>query len=315
MAAAFQLNEAHPRLKGINDFYRRELSPWLQEKEQDRLKARRDALLFGGVAALLITAIVILALSSSGERDLYWVAAFATGIVGMFAAAWSYSRVQKSVKAFLLEKTCGFLDMGYSLEAPRTHVEAFKSLQLLPFHHWSKVEDEITGELDGVDFHVMDAKLSRRSGKSNRTVFRGVLATFQVERPFAGITIVARDKGWLGKLFEGSGGRFQRIEFEDDDFERRFDVYSDSPPDSRALLDRVMVERLKSLSDSLGGRLAVAFNDRRVLASVNRKKDLFEAGGLSQPLDDPRRVQAIVDDIGFALGVAEALNLKERVVS
>ena len=311
---AFQLNEAHPRLEGINDFYRRELSPWLQKKEQDRLKAKRDALLIGGVASALIAVIVILGLNSSGERDLYWVAAVVTGIVGMFAVAWRFSRVQKSVKAFLLEKTCGFLDMRYRLEAPRGHLAAFESLRLLPRHTRSRVEDEITGELDGVDFHVMDAKLSRRSGRSNRTVFRGVLVTFQVGRPFVGTTIVARDKGWLGKLFEGSAGGFERIELDDEAFERQFDVYSDSPGDSRALLDRAMVERLRSLSDSFGGRgLAVAFRERQVLASVNRKKDLFEAGSLFQPLDDPRRVQAIVDDIGFALSVAEALNLKERV--
>lgn len=313
---AFQLNEAHPRLKGINEFYRRELSPWLQEKEQDRLKARREAMLIGGGASALIAVIVILALNSSGERDLYWVAAFVTGIVGMFAAAWRFSRVQKSVKAFLLEKTCNFLEMDYRLEAPRAHLAAFESLQLLPRHTRSRVEDEITGELDGIDFHLMDAKLSRRSGKKNRTVFRGVLATFQVDQPFDGTTIVARDKGWLGKLFAGSSDRFERLELDDEAFERQFDVYSDSPGDSRALLDRAMVERLRSLSDSLGGgRLAVAFRERQVLASVNRKKDLFEAGSMFQPLDDPRRVQAIVDDIGFALSVAEALKLRERVAA
>lgn len=310
---AFVLNEAHPRLEGINDFYRDELSPWLQEKEQDRLKAKRDAMLIGGIASVVIAVIVILALNSSGERDLYWVAAFVTGILGMFAVAWRFSRVQKSVKAFLLDKTCGFLDMGYRLEAPRAHLAAFESLRLLPHHNRSRVEDEITGELDGVDFHVMDAKLSRRSGKKNRTVFRGVLATYQVDRPFVGTTIVARDKGWLGKLFEGSSDRLERIELADEDFERRFDVYSDSPRESRDLLDQTMVERLKSLSESFGGgRLAVAFRERQVLASINRKKDLFEAGSMFQPLDDPRRVQAIVDDIGFALSVADALNLRER---
>ena len=311
----FRLNESHPRLKGLNDFYRTELSGWLQQQERVRHKAIREVMMIAAATLAVMGAVTTFGIWTGDPKIAKWST---MGLIvacggGLALGYHRFSRIRQPIKRFLLERTCGFLGMSYRPDAPAAHLESFRALGLVPRDSLARLEDEITGDLEGMAFHIMDARLNRHAGTHARIVFEGPLVTFQVAQPVAGTTIVANDKGWFGKLFDTPGIPVERIEIDDRDFEAVFEVYGDDRKEARRLLNPRMIERLKALSASVGhGNLALAFQGRQVLVAINRKRDQFEVGSLTKPLDDPRRVQGIVDDIGFALGVAEALRLDGR---
>ena len=316
----FRLEESHPALRGLNTFFRTELRDQLRALERDRRRAVRDVWLIRALAALIIIGFLVLKFLDWVPDGAWWVFASAVVVAGAsLLGKWRLGVVRSEVKQFLPRKICDFLGFAYRAEVDQEDIEPFRALGLLPDFAWHDLEDEITGMFEGVDFRIRDADLSARSGKHTRTVFQGPLIDFQVEKAFAGTIVIARDEGWLGNRFSGPGIPLERIKLPEQtfdgvleahgrDFESVFELYGDNRDEARRLLSPQMAKRLMSLSEAnVHGKMTVAFQKDRIFIAVNRHRDQFEGGDMYEALNDPRRVQAIVDDIGFALGMVEAL--------
>ena len=323
MATRFE--ESHPALEGFSDLYDREIGPWLAERDEQRKTALRNAVL---LVALTLPVAAVLILSGLGKLDLIGqtgqfgvIGGMALGGGAVFLGLRWVKQVKDDVKAFLMGKICGFLGLRYRVDCGGVPIDTFSRLSLIPRYDRRHLEDEIAGEHDGVALHVFEAKLQdRRTSTDSKgrtrtryvTIFRGLLMRFAFPKPFRGITIITQDRGWLGNFFGKLGRSGEKIALEDPRFEKVFEVYGSDQVEARYLLTPAFMERILALSQQVGGGLRLAFEGELLLISLRTGRDQFEAGSMLSRLDDPKRVQDILNELAILFQIVETLNLNTK---
>ena len=82
-----------------------------------------------------------------------------------------------------------------------------------------------------------------------------------------------------------------KINMEDVEFGKKFDVYSSDEVEARYLITPSFLERFQKLNTVFGTKKAkCAFYGQKVMFAISAKKDLFEIGSLYTPLDNPENV-------------------------
>ncbi len=324
-----QVEHTHPRLKGFEAFYARELEPFLVEQEALRVAAQSKLKLYSLIslpsAAFGLGLVYLLGGFDGGWIG--WVVAAVIVIVTLGVLAYAtagVAEVKKHVKEELMTRVCGFLGFTFNAEPLSAQLEWFRSIGLVPSYDRKSLEDEIDGSHDDVHFTLCEAHLEERRTRRDSdgrtetyyvTVFRGLLARFTFPKPFNTRTVLHRDGGMIGNFFGGIGKGGQRVRLEDPRFEKMFEVFSDDQIEARYLLTPTFMERVVELADIVGGRLQLAFDSNQLLLTVGGGKDRFESGSMFSRVDDPEMVAKIVREIGIVFQIVESLrlNLKTRI--
>ena len=309
-----RFNEWHPRFEGFSELYENEIRGGLKARDPIRRRALIEIAVLLGVVIPVGVAFVL-----NGH--------FIIGVILIGVAAFlAVSRVEKiksEAKTHLMGPLCERLGLSFSAEATSQPLSHFESLHLIPSHDSFTTEDEVRGEHQGVPFFLIEADLFirvRRSGDKpiggrykNKRVFRGLLIYMTCPKPFRGRVIVVEDAGWLLGLLGGLGIPGERIELEDPRFEKIFDVFGTDQVEARYLLTPRFMERLVELSRSVGhGKLQLAFDEDKLMIALSSTEDQFEAGGFFTGLDNPERVQAVIDQIGRIFRIIEVLDLDTK---
>ena len=310
------ITETKPYLKGLDDFYRREIEPWLRSREAEREAAiRRRWWIIGGLAGAAILGIAVW-LSKLHPLWLLLPAAIAVG--AMIVGGLATSRLSREVKDYLAAKLAAFFGFAYHAEPTDDPTSRFQQLGLIPNYDRRSLEDQWSGSADGVPFSLVEAVLeerrTERDSKGNRetsyhTVFRGALLTLAYPRPFQGTIAIRRD---LGKIFNWFREKFSwqtPVPFEDPAFEGQFEVFADDPAEARRLLDPLVRRRVAALAGD--SSLTMAFSAGQVLLAI-KGDDRFELSSMGSTLVDPERVRRMAGDIGIVFDVIDSLDLRPR---
>lgn len=104
---------------------------------------------------------------------------------------------------------------------------------------------------NGQAFRIADVNDADSPG--SRTGFRGAIVSFRQAEAFAGRTIVAVDKGVYNPT---TIDLMQRVPFENETFEKIFEVYSDQQDEARNLFTSGFLQRMTRFSqETLGQKL------------------------------------------------------------
>jgi hypothetical protein len=172
-------------------------------------------------------------------------------------------------------------------------------------------EDEIYGERHGLPISIVELRLTRGSGKNERTVFEGLLAEVGLPRNLTGSTLVIAEGGAFGNLpgrFRLGGG--ERVRLEDPRFEQRYEFYATDQIAARALLTPAFMERLLALGarSHFDPPTAVAEDNRLLLALPGADgKDLFEPPSWRKPAASRAALIELSEDIEAVLQAADAV--------
>jgi hypothetical protein len=314
-----QIDESRPYLAGFGIFYQTEIARWMADRIERHRRAKRHALLvaLGGAAALALLIWLNFAADIHLE-ELSAELAFALPILLAMGIGYLALRPLRNlhgeIKAFLLGKVCGFLGLRYSATPAAFPFANFDDIGLLPGHHRRRLEDNIDGSHDGVDFTLCEARLQqRRTDSKGRTtyveVYHGILFQLTFPKRFAGRTLVTRDGGTIGNFFRGIGKQ-ERVTLEDTRFEKLFEVYSDDQVEARYLMTPTFMERVTALADSFGRKsVELAFVDDHLLVSIRVSSDQFEGGGMFRAMDDTQRIESLIAEICKIYDVIDTLQL------
>jgi hypothetical protein len=305
-------DESDPRVKGLNTFYGREIRRQLGEFEKNRKKARSKAL---GIAAIG----VVFGAAGGALAWLYGWIGVVPGLIGLILLIWAYTIVagaKSELKKFLVEKLCGFFELDYLYDDFAFPLDRFDQLGLVPDFNRSSLEDHISGERDGVPLRLADAHLRMRTrsskSTSTRTVFRGPLFIFDWPHEFNGTTLITDDRGGLLNRLRKLAVPGDPVAFDDDDFEKRFEVFSTDAGQARALIDPHFRRRLMALAENANTRrIRCAFETGQLLVSLRTNRNMFEAGSLFGASDDPKRIDSLVAELTTIFDVMEGLGLAE----
>jgi hypothetical protein len=160
---------------------------------------------------------------------------------------------------------------------------------------------------EGRGYAVYEACLQRRSGKNTQTVFSGQIYALQRKSGSDAVTAIMPDR----KIFNfwKPASDMERVSVpEDEEFERRFEVYSTRPIEARQLVfDSELRRALLDLRQT--GRVFVYVGPEEALVAASGK-DRFEPGSMFRSRSGEERVKLMFDDVCASLGVLRTLKAK-----
>ena len=282
----------------------------------DDLEAKRKKAFNVFLVGVFISGfIVFFLILTMGITDLVQFAGFGA----LFVCGLLYYRivaVRKEAKAQLMPALCEKIGLRYSIDPPGVAISPFKNLSIIPSYDKKKLEDQIIGKVDDIDFELLEAKLIQETRDSegrtsSKTVFRGFLVRFDFHKNFHGQTVITKDHTFIGNFFTGFGKRGDRVKLEDPDFEDEFEVHSTDQVEARYLLTPRFMERLLSYTNRPGvKKLQLAFKDGSIYMAIKRSKNAFEGGSFN--LNDPKLIEENIQDIGLIFDMVTELNLTQE---
>ena len=310
-AAPPQFTEREPHEHGFSSVFDAEIAPRLAELEGERRRRRRDFLLRLVLVVLIVPAALVGAGYASGVQFLSTISSISTISIMIFAvvlsiaaAFWFVSQPKRgfrdAVRTAVLPPVCRFLGGLEHARGRRAGVDLrrFADAGVVGNFNRGLVDDVFAGSYRDIGFLMVEAKLRRRSegtrGKGRRrsgsaTIFRGLLFSVDVPKPFPGRNVIGRSHGSLGKAFVryfNKLGELQRVELPHPRFEALFAVYSDNADAVRDWLTPAFLESWVAVAEaSQGSAIRAAFVGDEFLAALPSKRDLFETGSLFTPVD------------------------------
>jgi len=320
-----ELEVEHPRLNGLAKTYQSEVLPQLHAHEVQRKQGRRQFIiaLFPGLIALAVVLAVV------EEIIVLPPWALAVSCVVLLVAGWfgalgyaQSAHARQRAKVLLAELVCELLGLKYDESPRQTYLDWFRSLDLLPHYDRSSVEDEVSGEIDGIGFAFQEAHLevkrTRPSKRGTKTyyvdVFHGLIGMIDFHKPFSSTTIASADKGLLNRI-AGWAVPGQRARLESPDFEDRFEVYTTDQVEARYLLTPAFMERMIDLDRFFNGNLEFAFDNGRLLFAANHHANWMETRGSIADLTHESYVVNIIKDVTMIYHLIDALNLDAKTMA
>lgn len=283
------------------------IAPELERVERDRRRsfrqvAARLGIAAGGLAAL-VAIILILPLSFETSARLVPVLVVVGLVVGAIWASGPYKRYKSGLRRLLVGPVCDFLgELEYTRKPGwGDRVRRFRELGVIPGYRRAEIEDRFEGRHRDTGFRLVEAKLIRSSGRSQRTVFDGLLFEIEVPVPFACEVLIRPSRGRLGdalaevlaRWFPGRLRGKTRMAFEDPRFARSFVVHADDPAEARRLMTPGFRATLLEFAADYGpgwrrflpwpfrpARLAAAFAEGTFFLAVPAPGNHFEVGAL-----------------------------------
>lgn len=308
------LSDLPKEFQGFGQIFEDRIRPALLEREADRVKATKRAILCRWIAGGLIVA----GIAGGILFQQLWVA-FIFGFIGLVVYAGGehlVTQFAKEAKSLIVLPIAEQLGLHFTPEPGKVaSIARHKEVGVVPGWDRAKYEDFITGERREVSFELFEAHLEERrtttdsKGRTRTTwvtVFKGQCLRLDFHKTFYGRTLVTRDMGFFNR-FGGGGKGMQRAGLEDPTFEKIFEVYTTDQVESRYLLTPDVMQKLVDIEQAFkGGKLKACFDQGEVLITV-QGGNLFEPGSMFKPLDSADRVRELLQDFSAVFNIIDEI--------
>lgn len=297
---------------GFEQVFEERIRPSLIEREADRIKATKRAILCRWIGGGVIVAGVAIAFLT----QIFWIAVVAgfIGIVIFAGGEHGVSQLAKEAKSLIVVPIAEELGISFTAEpGVAESIYRHKEVGVVPGWDRAKYEDLISGVRREVNFELFEAHLEEKrtttdsKGRTRTTwvtVFKGQCFRLDFHKTFYGRTLVTRDAGFFNRFGSGIKG-MQRAGLEDPVFEKIFEVYTTDQVESRYLLTPDLMQKLVDLEKVFkGGQLKACFDGGEMLITL-QGGNLFEPGSMFKPLDSPDRVRELLEDFKAVFNIID----------
>ncbi len=255
-------------------------------------------------AGLLLALILLAAFGAAGGAGPFALFAALASLV--FAGAGGFiplAGVASRSKHALLHpavEALGFTHTEKDFDPPA--YGALKDYRLFDGHDRATFEDRI----DGPDFALCEAHLTKQVRTKNSThtvtVFRGLIGRVAHPARILGQTVLAR-RALAGFAPPG----MKRAGLGVAEFERLFALWTTDQVEARYLVTPLVMQRLLELETQFHGKkLRAAFADGHLYFALE-SSNLFEAGSVFAPLEDPARMKRLIGELASVRALTAAL--------
>jgi hypothetical protein len=288
--------------------------------EKRRRLAFRAALIAAGVA--LVSFPIGTRIGGSERADTIGGAFLFAALVGVIASpwivrAWQIFMGRRMIAAAVAARPdISHIDGEFqqpasqrALSSDAFSLAAFRDSGLVEAFESAGVRHVLSGDTHGVPFAIAEINLLDPKGYR---VFSGVLASFRLSRPRSGLTIVTRDRGFVGNLLLGAGSAVERLPLEDPTFEGVFEVYGTDQVGGRVVLTTTMLERLKALDQIAHAHgFACAFRDQYLLVALRGMTWRCPAWRIVQPVSSWLQIYAawLAGLVDLPVDIVRTLNI------
>ncbi len=268
------------------------------------------------IALLAVAVLLAYAFNSFASPYEQWLSSphiflyFGTLVAAFFVyglAMGPATKLRQSFRDRLLPIIFGFIqDLRYANAATPDSFSRLPKQSVGSFNRQS-FDDVISGRYEGFPFELYETTLKYKAGKSDTTVFRGVITAFEAVTPFPGVLVAVKRAGTVSKFFRDlfGGGGLELITCGipaiDDNYEFRTDNVGAAQP----LISGRLAKALQWMTETWPGEPArVALEGRDGFLLLPLTKNFFELPGISTPIDYKAHIEPIVADMVSLLATA-----------
>ena len=285
--------------------------------EMEAMRKKALTLLLGGLA-LLVATFALVIIFQTPIFALLFIPAVASLILSgkankQFAAAFKQSVVLDSLSSV-------FTDLTFE-PALGISREEIRETEMMQTGDRFSSNDLISGQYNGVSFRQSDVHIENESTDSEghtsyTTIFRGRWMVFDFNKTFVSdLQVVGRHfgankrkgNGFFG-LFASKEKRMEKIELENEAFNKQFTVYAHDTTEAFYLLTPHMMEAMLRLREGIGSPIMLLFFRGQLHVAVNNGKDAFEPS-LFRAYDPARETEAVFADTRVITSFVDEMRL------
>lgn len=241
------------------------------------------------------------------------IATFFLGWLGVTFAWKPVLELQSGLRAQVFPQLFGFVDrLSYSSGWDPGVLKVVERLHLEIFNN-SHIDDTVTGVHDGLQFQLLEATLSRKSGKKQRIVFRGLIFHFVIDRDYPGTLVVARRNAgdWLAGIIEHFfPGTDSNVMLRDDYLDRTYAVRTDNPTAAESMAGTSLAPALRYLGEEFGANdVRLALQRRECVVMLPSTRNYFAMPAIWEELHYEAHVRSMIHEMVMLLAVAQLMRM------
>ena len=237
------------------------------------------------------------------------------GFIALGGFAWFLlkKQLEKKIKNRvmpLLMKAVPDFSWQSELSIPEEDIEDSK---IFPFvkEGTKKYDDNFVGKYREVDISIAECNLVA----NKRNIFSGAIIKIATNKDFDGTTIIRPKKEVeYHDVKDLKKARYQKIELEDVEFNKMYDVYSTDQIEARYLLTTAFIERFRNINMAFDTKVAYcAFFGKNVYIAPYCKKDLFSVCSLTKSVADVNQFTKLFSEFTSILALVDHFKLDKKL--
>jgi hypothetical protein len=270
--------------------------------------------IYMGLYALVLLFFIYLLLHSDyhGKNNPLGFVVAGIAVCGWWVWSFAWQPVtehQLDLRYRLFPVIFGFIDkVQYSNGYAPGFLNYIKEMKLVRFSG-SENDDLVGGTHDGLDFEMVEAKLTVGSGKDKRTVFRGLIFHFLRDDEFPGVLVAAkrgnRFQEWLHEMF---GSHDDTIPTGDPDLDETYEIHTDNHAAAKPIIEGPLLSALNYLRrEWWTGEARIALRDKECFLLLPADRDYFHVPSIRRDVDYKTDVEPMIRDMVVLLAVAHLI--------
>ena len=174
-------------------------------------------------------------------------------------------------------------------------------------------DDIIEGIYKNLEINITETMLEHQegSGKHKHTVrdFKGLIVKTKLNKNYKGTTLLAAKNNSRS----ATKGKLEKVELEDVEFNKMFNIYSDNQVEVRYLLDLSFMEKIKQAKEVFGGScIHFAIVNDLFYIFINSVKNYFEIAKTEKNIYDIQNFRKVCHEFVSIFKLIEHLNLAKK---
>ena len=161
------------------------------------------------------------------------------------------------------------------------------------------------------DVTVQDEHTDSDGDTTYVTVFKGRYMIFEFPKKFE-FKMMITPKGHYNNVTSKNDRKFNKIEVESTEFNKRFHVYAQDGFEAFYLLDPASIINIQELEDKYNNRVSLFFCDDKLFIGINNGNDSFEPPAPNKPLDEKVELEKVNTDIKVIIDFVDKLRLERK---
>lgn len=290
--------------------YKKIIVPLVQKYESGRKLRLVFAIILSGIFFILGSLLVILCIlekdCSEGSAKTIFILYFLSWL------SWHLIKkfFESSIKNKIMPYVCScFGNMRWTDLVYLGDDKLFYQAGVIPKFTSNNYDDIFMGSYKDVNFEILEAEYEIGSGKSRRTVFKGVIIKLDMNKPFKSHTVIKPDT-----LMNISPlPNLHHTQLEDIQFNKKFDVYTNDEIGARVLITPAFMDRLKNMKVAFGSNgVSCAFYEQHLIIALKTNKDLFSICSLIKPIDDRQQYKQMYEEILSIIKLIDYFKLDKK---
>ena len=183
--------------------------------------------------------------------------------------------------------------------------DVIASTDMLKMGSMFSSSDYIKASYKKILFEMSELRIEGFDSENGSPYFEGQWYIFDFNKQFKS-NVQIREKGF--ETLKKASRKLKKIEMEDMEFNKQFEVYADNQEDAFYILTPNMMEKIKQLSHQMNGKISLCFMDRKLHIAVDTWDDFFEPD-YSKEIDLKQEYYHITKIVEFMKDFVNVLDL------